>query len=195
MKINDIVLEDGRIIPGINTTDDVGPDEIKIQAKKMGFTVTKDGVPPLLHKPYANHVDVEAIHFAEMEKAIVENQSLYENLGIQRTNTNIFNFIADYNTTPIIGESYIYCSIFAIGDKMVTKSAFKRPQKLLNIDENGYIFDIAGELKSFPESGSIDNDIVKKSALFRTVLEFNQFLSMSELKFGEIHSPHIRYLT
>ena len=49
MKINDIVLEDGRIIPGINTTDDVGPDEIKIQAKKMGFTVTKDGVPPLLH--------------------------------------------------------------------------------------------------------------------------------------------------
>ena len=57
MKINDIVLEDGRIVPGVNTTDDVGPDEIKIQAKKMGFDVTKDGIPPLLYE----HLEEEAL--------------------------------------------------------------------------------------------------------------------------------------
>lgn len=31
-----------------NQTVDVGPNEITIQAKKLGFTVTKDGYPPLL---------------------------------------------------------------------------------------------------------------------------------------------------
>lgn len=50
MKISDIVLEHGRIVKDVNTTPDVGVDEIKIQAKKMGFDVTKDGVPPLLYE-------------------------------------------------------------------------------------------------------------------------------------------------
>ena len=76
MKINDIVLEDGRIVPGVNTTDDVGPDEIKIQAKKMGFEVTKDGIPPLLYE----EVDVENIHFQMMSEAINKDHTLYENL-------------------------------------------------------------------------------------------------------------------
>ena len=38
----------GKIVPGVNTTHDVGPNEIKIQAKKMGFAVSKDGVPPIM---------------------------------------------------------------------------------------------------------------------------------------------------
>jgi len=41
-------MEDGRIVKGSNTTADVSVDEIKIQAKKLGFNVSKDGVPPLL---------------------------------------------------------------------------------------------------------------------------------------------------
>ena len=36
----------GRIVPGVNTTVDVGPDEIRRQAAKWGFDVTRDGVPP-----------------------------------------------------------------------------------------------------------------------------------------------------
>ena len=39
----------GRIVKGVNTTPDVGPDEIKKQAAKMGFKVDRDGRPPLLH--------------------------------------------------------------------------------------------------------------------------------------------------
>ena len=35
----------GKIVPGINTTVDVGPDEIKKQAAKFGNAVDKDGVP------------------------------------------------------------------------------------------------------------------------------------------------------
>lgn len=50
MKINDFLNEDGRIVKGVNTTVDVGPNEIKIQAAKFGNTVDKDGRPPTLSK-------------------------------------------------------------------------------------------------------------------------------------------------
>ena len=49
MKIQDL-YEDGRIVKGVNTTVDVGPDEIKKQAAKFGNTVDKDGRPPTLSK-------------------------------------------------------------------------------------------------------------------------------------------------
>ena len=45
MKIFDLV-EDGRIVKGVNTTVDVDTDEIKVQAAKFGNTVDKDGFPP-----------------------------------------------------------------------------------------------------------------------------------------------------
>ena len=38
----------GRIVPGVNTTVDVGPGEIRRQAAKWGFDVSADGVPPLI---------------------------------------------------------------------------------------------------------------------------------------------------
>jgi 5'(3')-deoxyribonucleotidase len=47
MKISDLT-EDGRIVKGVNTTVDVGTNEIPIQAKKFGNSVTKDGTPPSL---------------------------------------------------------------------------------------------------------------------------------------------------
>jgi len=51
MRYKDIKLaEDGRIVKGVNTTADVGPNEIKIQAAKFGNTVDKDGRPPTLSK-------------------------------------------------------------------------------------------------------------------------------------------------
>jgi len=45
MKMRDL-LEDGRIVKGVNTTVDVDTDEIKTQAAKFGNTVDKDGRPP-----------------------------------------------------------------------------------------------------------------------------------------------------
>jgi hypothetical protein len=40
----------GRIVKGVNTTVDVGPNEIKTQAAKFGNTVDKDGRPPTMSK-------------------------------------------------------------------------------------------------------------------------------------------------
>lgn len=42
--------EDGRVVKGVNTTQDVGPDEISKQAAKFGNKVDKDGRPPEIGK-------------------------------------------------------------------------------------------------------------------------------------------------
>jgi hypothetical protein len=47
MKLQDL-LEDGRIVKGVNTTVDVGVNQIPIEAKKLGNDVTINGVPPFL---------------------------------------------------------------------------------------------------------------------------------------------------
>ena len=45
MKLRQLYEGVGRIVPGVNTTADVGPDETKIQAAKFGNKVDKDGKP------------------------------------------------------------------------------------------------------------------------------------------------------
>lgn len=49
MRLREL-LEWGRIVKGVNTTVDVGPNEIKTQAAKFGNSVDKDGRPPTLSK-------------------------------------------------------------------------------------------------------------------------------------------------
>ena len=44
------ITEDGRIVKGVNTSSDVGPNEIAIQAAKFGNKVDKDGRPPTLSR-------------------------------------------------------------------------------------------------------------------------------------------------
>ena len=48
MKVSEIINEGvGRITPQ-NQTQDVGPNQVSIEAAKMGFKVDRDGRPPLL---------------------------------------------------------------------------------------------------------------------------------------------------
>src|SRR6056300_457262 len=49
MKIRELT-EWGRIVKGVNTTPDVGVNQISIEAGKLGFKVDKDGRPPTLSK-------------------------------------------------------------------------------------------------------------------------------------------------
>ena len=51
MKYTEInVNEDGRIVKGVNTTVDVGVNQIPIESSKLGFKVDKEGRPPTLSK-------------------------------------------------------------------------------------------------------------------------------------------------
>jgi hypothetical protein len=48
-RIRTSLGEDGRVVRGVNTTVDVGPNEISKQSKKFGNIVSKDGFPPTLN--------------------------------------------------------------------------------------------------------------------------------------------------
>ena len=45
----DLFENGGRIIPGVNTTCDVGVNEIQKQGAKYGFVMDKDGQVPLIY--------------------------------------------------------------------------------------------------------------------------------------------------
>jgi hypothetical protein len=46
MRLDEMFLpEEGRIVKGVNTTCDVGPNEIAIQSSKFRLGVTKNGIP------------------------------------------------------------------------------------------------------------------------------------------------------
>ena len=50
MKISDLSEGVGRIVKGVNTTVDVGPNQTSIEAAKFGNKVDKDGRPPVMRK-------------------------------------------------------------------------------------------------------------------------------------------------
>ena len=80
MRISDLDESVGRIVKGVNTTPDVGPDEIRIQAAKFGNIVDKDGRPPTLsRKIKGNSTNVlfnlglaEKQQFTAYEQALLE---------------------------------------------------------------------------------------------------------------------------
>ena len=47
MRMHEIMklIEDARVVKGVNTTIDVGTDEIQTQAKKFGNKVSTGGIP------------------------------------------------------------------------------------------------------------------------------------------------------
>ncbi len=47
MRYREIISEEGKIVPGVNTTPDVQPGEIARQGAKMGFNLTPEGLPPV----------------------------------------------------------------------------------------------------------------------------------------------------
>ena len=83
MKIYEILNEDGRIVKGVNTTVDVGPNEIKTQAAKFGNTVDKDGVPPTLSKPVKGKSTNVLFNLGLSESRVRQLEASYEgNIGI-----------------------------------------------------------------------------------------------------------------
>ena len=66
----------GRVVKGVNTTPDVGPNEIKKQAKKLGFNVDKDGRPPIIHKKAAKNSDPNTLFNLGITESIQDKKIL-----------------------------------------------------------------------------------------------------------------------
>ena len=67
----------GRVVKGINTTPDVGVNQIPIEAKKMGFKVTKDGVPPIMQPKNMRRVK-------RMKEALIKMNGSNKELTLQQ---------------------------------------------------------------------------------------------------------------
>ena len=74
MKLRQLYENGGLIVPGVNTTADVGPDEIKKQAAKLGLKVDKKGIPAYnMHKKAHKNSDPNTLFnlgMAESKKEI-----------------------------------------------------------------------------------------------------------------------------
>ena len=74
MKLRQLYEGVGLIVPGVNTTHDVGPGEIKKQAAKLGLKVDKKGVPAYnMHKKAHKNSDPNTLSnlgMAESRKEI-----------------------------------------------------------------------------------------------------------------------------
>ena len=78
MRIRELTEGVGRIVKGVNTTADVGPDEVKKQAAKFGNTVDKDGRPPTLSKKVKGSSTNVAFNLGMTENSIYESVELDE---------------------------------------------------------------------------------------------------------------------
>ncbi len=94
--ISEFITEDGRIVKNVNTTDDVGLDEIKIQARKMGFSVTSGGVPAYLTPDGAHPNPV-----------VVESKLNELHMGPKRLNKEVQQLMKI--VTPIVGMEFEVC--------------------------------------------------------------------------------------
>jgi hypothetical protein len=61
MRISEITEGVG-VITKQNQTQDVGPNQTKIEAAKLGFKVDKDGRPPLLHVSAAKNSNPNTLY-------------------------------------------------------------------------------------------------------------------------------------
>ena len=47
MRYRELITEEGKIIPGVNSTCDVQPGETARQGAKFGFDLSPEGLPPV----------------------------------------------------------------------------------------------------------------------------------------------------
>lgn len=80
MKITDLTKPTsegvGRIVKNVNTTPDVDTNQLKIEAKKFGFDVSEDGVPPILESYEGDYF----MYIGEYEPSVNEEDDSLDNL-------------------------------------------------------------------------------------------------------------------
>ena len=93
MKIKDLI-EDGRIVKGVNTTVDVGVNQIPIEAAKLGSKVSVDGRPPFLKtnglKEYIKIAEAESIPNPK-NTFLTKSDTAYDFIRVGKTISNLSN--------------------------------------------------------------------------------------------------------
>ncbi len=174
--------EEGRIVKGVNTTQDVDVDEIRVQAKKLGFDVTIGGVPPLLRE--AEFIDVWAMQEEELRQDLATKPHIFENRDDYK---NIKQFLQQYKNKPTIGEKYIFTSIFLlIPGNSLSVNSFNTPLELVKLEDGYAYFQSDSGIKKYPEGESEQTDLLKSTLFFKNTNSLNKFKTALKLKFGTL---------
>lgn len=108
-SLTESMLEWGRVVKGVNTTVDVGPNEIKRQTAKFGNTVDKDGVPPRMtttakskSTTVKHHTPIkEAPRYTAAEWAIIEGgHTLEETVIAPKQPGKLFAALSEMSYQP-----------------------------------------------------------------------------------------------
>lgn len=127
-------------------------------------------------------IDSDELHADQLSEMLNENKSfLIDNEEFQ----NFQNLVNKFKKMPVVGKNYIYYSIFYIPiTKFIRIKSFDQPYKLINYQDNSFVFDVNGTAKKYPENNKESGDLLKISLLFNNENEQSKFEMMMNLKFS-----------
>jgi len=101
--------------------------------------------------------------------------------------SNVENFLSQYESDLAVpGEQYFYVSIMHIPvpdeGVMIDFGCFAKPHTLIKFDNSGYIFDINGQSKIYPEKQSR----MQHTFIIKNNKDVSQMLSAISLKFNNV---------
>ena len=141
MKIEHIDEGVGRIVKGVNTTPDVGPNQTSIEAAKFGNKVDKDGRPPTLSKKVKGNstnvlfnLGMAERKYSKYELALMEGGHDTGNINLQKnTYGSIMQEMMAVDFKEALGELSPSTEIYVDMDGVLA-DFFGEWAKLMNVD-------------------------------------------------------------
>ena len=132
-------------------------------------------------------VDVDAVHAELLHQQLLSNPALYET---REDFQSVREFLKLHTTPPPrVNRHYVYSSVQSTPiAQYCTIAHFNKEHRLVKLDGQFAYFDIDGEIKRFPESGTLNGDALTQIYFFNSFNEFEHFNTLLKLKFS--HYKH-----
>jgi pyrimidine deaminase RibD-like protein len=132
-------------------------------------------------------VDVDAIHAEALREHLLSTPALYEDRDDFQ---KMRHFLNTHKTPePVVNHSYVYASVQATPiSKYVSTAHFNEPYQLVKIDDNYAYFNINGNIKRFPETGTLSGDSLSEIYFFKSAQQLDHFNTLLKLKFSDYKS-------
>lgn len=155
--------------------------------RKPDFKTSND----ILAVESATEIDIFSNQLINLSDEISNNPSLFEN---NEDFNELRNFLSQFKTEPTANNDYIYSAILSIvPGKVIDIKSFDTTCTLIKTNGTHFWFNVNGEIKKFPESDTIEDNLLRTTLLFRNIKEKDQFVLMLSLKFSDwvIRNNHI----
>ena len=169
----------GLIVPGVNTTPDVGPNQTSIEAKKLGFSVDKGGKPKYtMHKKASKNTKANTLYNLGMTESQIKELQTKELSAVSEIYVDMDGVLADFFPAwkKLVGKDWrqitdIEDALQKIRDKddfWLNLPLTANAQNLLNIikDLKGEYTILSAPLANDPRAEPHKREWVKKNLAF-----------------------------